>query len=283
MSTKRISGRRLSRYVGTTHCQFPYHAPTNERRGTGPLLQRATIDTLPDGPLLEIFSFYVEEAYEACDPDEVLGIKQLESWRPLVHVCQRWRYLVFASPLRLKMRLVCTSGTPVRNMLNIWPPLPIVVGTRFPGFYTRSRMGDDSKDVDDITAALEHRDRVCQIGLSGMDLPFDQLPVFAAILHQSFPALTGLYLDTGSYESPILHPDSFLGGSAPRLQSLTLERIPFPELPKLLLSAKDLVQLRLLNVPHSGYISPEAMVTCLSSLTSLEIFFPFIRFPSISP
>jgi hypothetical protein len=64
-------------------------------------------------------------------------------------------------------------------------------------------------------------------------------------------------------------PDLFLGGSAPRLQTLFLERISFPGLPKLLLSATHLVQIYL-GILHSGYIPPEAMVTGLSVLTRLE-------------
>src|SRR6266852_8667608 len=59
-------------------------------------------------------------------------------------------------------------------------------------------------------------------------------------------------------------------GSAPRLQYLRLERVPIPGLPKLLLSATDLVHLSLCRIPHSGYISPEAMVTCLSTLPRLK-------------
>ena len=65
-------------------------------------------------------------------------------------------------------------------------------------------------------------------------------------------------------------PNSFLGGSAPRLRFLTLRGIPFPGLPKLLLSATHLTNLHLICVPHSGYFPPEAMVTVLSRLTSLE-------------
>jgi hypothetical protein len=49
-----------------------------------------------------------------------------------------------------------------------------------------------------------------------------------------------------------------------------LDSIPFPALPKLLLSATDLVCLTLLNVPHSGYISPDAIVTVLAVLANLE-------------
>ncbi|KAI0286438.1 hypothetical protein BC826DRAFT_1108870 [Russula brevipes] len=62
--------------------------------------------------------------------------------------------------------------------------------------------------------------------------------------------------------APAFLPDSFLGGSAPRLRSLDLNSVAFPTLRKLLLSASHhLVTLRLRNVPAAGYISPEEMVT----------------------
>ena len=64
--------------------------------------------------------------------------------------------------------------------------------------------------------------------------------------------------------------DSFLGGSAPNLRSLRLRGVTYPTLPKLLLTAKGLVDLRLLNIPFSDYISPDSMASCLSSLTKLE-------------
>src|SRR6266851_1810857 len=54
---------------------------------------------------------------------------------------------------------------------------------------------------------------------------------------------------------------------------------PFPALPKLLLSTNDLVTLHLHDIPRSGYISPEAMVTALSTLTSLEILDLLFRSP----
>jgi hypothetical protein len=64
-------------------------------------------------------------------------------------------------------------------------------------------------------------------------------------------------------------PDSFLGGSAPRLRCFFLD-IPFPGLPNLLLSATYLVKFWYINIPPSGYISPEAIVAVLSTLSSLE-------------
>ena len=84
-------------------------------------------------------------------------------------------------------------------------------------------------------------------------------------MQMPFPELVALYLSYG----PAL-PDSFLGGSAPRLRYFCLNNIPFPGLPNLLLSTTHLVKLTLHNISHSGYISPEAMATCLSMSTSLE-------------
>jgi hypothetical protein len=89
-----------------------------------------------------------------------------------------------------------------------------------------------------------------------------------AVMQVPFPELTDLYLlSDGLWE--VVLPDSFLGGSAPRLQYLSLDGISFPGLPKLLLSATHLVRLHLRNIPHSGYISPDVMLTVLSILTNL--------------
>jgi len=84
---------------------------------TGPLCRRVTIRTLPDEAHLEIFSFYVDQL-------EVEG-ENIEAWITLVHVCQRWRNVVFVSSHRLNLRLMCTGDRPVRKMLDIWPALPI--------------------------------------------------------------------------------------------------------------------------------------------------------------
>jgi hypothetical protein len=72
------------------------------------------------------------------------------------------------------------------------------------------------------------------------------------------------------YEWRTVLPDSFLNGSAPRLRTFDLDAISFPGLTKLFLSATHLVQLWLHNLHYSGYISLEAMVPYLSTLTNLE-------------
>ena len=96
------------------------------------------------------------------------------------------------------------------------------------------------------------------------------LDEFAA-MDESFPALTSLdlYCSVNDINVPVL-PDSFLGGSAPRLRSLVLIGIPYPSIGKLLSSTTNLVWLSLSNIPHSGYIAPETIVPCLSMLPKLE-------------
>jgi hypothetical protein len=117
-------------------------------------------------------------------------------------------------------------------------------------------------------AAVMYPDRVCDIRIC---LTSSQLQRLASVMQEQFPALIHLQFETPSYRHPApALPDAFLGGSAPRLRFLTLKSIPFPALPKLLLSATDLVELALLNIPHSGYISPEATVTGLAALANLR-------------
>ena len=79
------------------------------------------IDVLPDDVLLEIFDFYVDMSllYERKT--------EIEAWQSLVHVCRRWRSLVFRSPRRLNLRLHCTPETPARDTLDVWPALPLIV------------------------------------------------------------------------------------------------------------------------------------------------------------
>jgi len=188
--------------------------------------------------------------------------EQIEAWYALVHVCRQWRKVVFGSPRRLNLRLYCRAGTPVRETLDVWPPLPIVVMI----------YGDDEAwDEGDIVAVLERNDRVCGIDLWPGYVPNSRLEKLFAAMQQPFPELTRLQLHCEARdETAPIFPNSFLGGSAPRLQSLILGGIPCPGLPKLLRSAIHLVTLELSGIPHSGYFPPGAMVTGLSVLTRLE-------------
>jgi hypothetical protein len=117
---------------------------------------------------------------------------------------------VFAAPRCPGLRLVCTTRTRVKEMLDIWPALPIELRVHDPhGFNT-----------DNAIATLGHTDRICEIYVQNSDQdPFER---FAAAVQVSFPALTDLSLWSFCCEPPTL-PDSSLGGSAPGLRFLDFE------------------------------------------------------------
>jgi len=138
-----------------------------------------------------------------------------------------------------------------------------------------------SSRVGDTVVALGQNNRVCQVSLG---LANGQLGKVFAVMQVPFPELTELRLQLFSDgETPPIAPDSFLGGSAPRLRHFELDGVPFPGLPKLLLSATHLVDLHLSNIPHSGYISPEAMATLLSMLPSLKELVLHFQSPQSHP
>ena len=182
--------------------------------------------------------------------------RAVEAWQALVHVCRRWRSVVFGSPRRLNLQLSFGSGTS-GDMLEVWPALPLLISA---SVY--------QDDADNIAVALERSDRVVEIRLDIHEGPA-LTKVFAA-MHVPFPELTSLRIWSWSATMGTVLPDSLLGGSTPRLRSLDLHRIPLPVFPKPLLSATHLINLHLTDIPHSAYISPEAMVTALSALNSLE-------------
>ncbi|KAI0302762.1 hypothetical protein BC826DRAFT_966032 [Russula brevipes] len=224
---------------------------------------KATANKLPDDVLLDVFEVYLND-------NNPHGLGNLKGWHTLVHVCGRWRDIVFASPRGLNLRLLCNIDTPARVMLDIWPALPIEIHE---DWTRRCPTGPDN-----IIAALEHPDRVCSIELH--EFPSSAWEGLAAAMQAPFPELTHLdlwwSLSSGSFP-PVL-PDLFLDGSAPRLRTLKLRDIAVPALPNLLLSASNLVTLSISHLRYSEYISPASMVACLSSLSRLQTLsymFPF--------
>ncbi|KAH8995506.1 hypothetical protein EDB86DRAFT_2829420 [Lactarius hatsudake] len=148
-----------------------------------------------------------------------------------------------------------------RKNLSHWPEFPLTVHYFIPD------------DEGDLIAVLKHPDRVRCIEIITSSAGRE---VFAA-MQVPFPTLTRLELTGSANHVPHL-PDRFLGGSTPCLQHLHLEFISFPELPTLLMSARDLVSLRLEYIPPTSYIPPEAMAEGLAALTRLRTL--CIRFSS---
>ena len=124
---------------------------------------------LTDNVLLEIFDFFRNNHDHAS--------RTVWRWHLLVHVCQRWRQIVFASPHRLNLQILCTHRTPVRKNLCIWPVLPIVIDYHYSG------SGITPIDEDNVISALEHPDQVCYVRL---DITGSQLKKIASGMQEPF-------------------------------------------------------------------------------------------------
>ncbi|KAH9027485.1 hypothetical protein EDB83DRAFT_1914085 [Lactarius deliciosus] len=215
----------------------------------------ATINILPDDIFREIFAICLLDPYE--HPTLCMW-----EWQGLVQVCQRWRQIIYASPRYFDLHLCCTRGMPFRKDLSLWPEFPLIIQ-----YYIQ-------EDEDDLVAALGHPDRVRRIDL---DIASSKVVEAVTAMEVPYPLLTHLKL-TGNKDrdTPYLSK-RFLGGSAPCLQHLSLVDVGLLDLPKLLLSARDLVSLRLDNIPPWGHILPEEIVGGLVGLTRLKTL--SIRFP----
>ena len=224
--------------------------------GVGQVCRQLSIGNLPNEVLLEIFtSLGCHAAYMYA---------WLPQWHTLVHVCQRWRYVVFSSPSRLGLKIICTPKTRVREMLDIWPNLPIAVHKSLE--HTFEPMPKDC--MDEIVAALKHEGRICQIQLSYLRKP--QSERLTAVMQGVFPELTVLSLHSTFMHGASLEVDGLLGGFAPRLQTLRLHGIPLPFTPILLWSARNLLNLDLFDLPDYRGVSPEAMASNLAGLAKLK-------------
>jgi hypothetical protein len=235
---------------------FPQRIPTTTAL-TGEMSFQVTIEMLPDLALIEIFGFYIAEAL---DNNPFRDTK--EAWIILVHVCRKWRDIVFGSPNRLNVRLFFQARRCLRMMLDTWPPLPIHIWGSESHFW----------EVDNIVAALEHNDRIHKVELKGSSIFYMEQAM--AAMQKPFPSLTELAVNFFNETAGPVVSDLFLNGSAPLLRSLWLRSIQFPlsVLQNLLLSATNLVELRIWRIPDSGFISPETVVSCLSTLTRLDEF-----------
>ncbi len=192
----------------------------------------------------------------------------LWEWHRLAHVCRKWRTIVFASPHRLDLRLVYTYAKPVRESVDCWPTLPIAI------WYPTERLVPE--DEGNVVAALRYPDRICEINLT---VTRSLLSKSFVLLRAPFPALERLRLRSQDTMRSLILPTAFLGGVAPRLRDIHLDSTAFPMLPQVLLSAHELVSLRLDDIPNSGYISPESFATGLSVTTRLKYLKIFFLLP----
>ncbi|KAH9983247.1 hypothetical protein BJV74DRAFT_627584 [Russula compacta] len=285
IASRLFSPRAIITTVNATICRIFFKAqrmwdelsvgrktrPDNPADSLGP---RTTIEMLPDDVLLEIFDHHRLAALD-------YSLFETWEWHRLAHVCQRWRSIIFASPRRLDLRLVYTYRKPVRKTIDCWSALPISI------WYPRQVLYHPlpPSDEDNVIAALQYPDRIREINLT---LTRSLLAKLTPLIQDSFPMLE--YLQLGSREMleplvlpPLVLPSSFLGEFTPKLRHLNLDRTAFPTLPRLLLSATDLLSLRLYEIPNAGYFSPEALVTGLDATPNLKFLEIYFLHPTSSP
>ncbi|KAI9443736.1 hypothetical protein BJY52DRAFT_1216752 [Lactarius psammicola] len=231
-SPKRASARH--RDVSTQTIATPNQCPS-----------RATIGKLSDKVLLNIFRYFLDVSPR--------------HWPTLLHICRKWRHIVFASHRALHLRLKCTYGTPVLKILDCWPSLPIIVE------YGGSLELDSPtpKDEDNIMAALKQSDRVSSITLTVTNPLLEKI----SAIETPFSELEELVLLSRDCTWPTL-PGTFGWGT--RLRSLHLTRTASFVLPGLLYSSRNLVDLQLHEVLDPWLFSPEALTDALSGMAQLR-------------
>ena len=238
--------------TSTVFVQFPFLSRTDVL-AAGHLSQQVSIKKLSDDVLLSIFHHFLHASPQF--------------WHVLTHVCQKWRRIIFESPLSLRLRLYCTYGTPVLETLGYWPPFPLVVN------YGEIHRPPTPEDEDNIMAALEHTDRVRSISFTASSSLLKKL----ATISKPFLELEELVL-LSKDNSQLALPSAFWWGH--RLRTLRSIRIAFPSLPQLLLPSQNLVDIQLDEIPSVGYFPPEAFANALCGMTQLEtLSLHFISYP----
>ena len=220
----------------------------------GPLPQRVMIEILSDDDLLNIFHHFLHTSPQF--------------WHTLTHVCQKWRQIIFKSPLGLRLQLHCTYGTPILKTLGYWPPFPLVVN------YGAIHRPPTPEDEDNIMAALEHADRVRSISFTASSSLLNKL----STISKPFLGLEELVL-LSKDNSKLALPSAFWWGH--RLRTLRSTRVAFASLPQLLSPSQNLVDIQLDEIPSVGYFSPEAFANTLCGMTQLQTL--SLHFLSLPP
>ena len=205
-----------------------------------------TIGELSDEVLLNTFCYYLD------------GSPRL--WPRLVHICRRWRRVIFTARRILHLRLFCTHGTPVLKYLDCWPTIPIVI--QYGGSSELVPLAPE--DEENILAALNQSDRISSIHLTVTNLLLEKL----SAVERPVPNLEDLALLTQDSLQQTLPNHTFGWGT--RLRRLHLTRIAYFALPQLLYSSKNIVDLQLHEVLSPWLSSPESLTDALSGMAQLQ-------------
>jgi hypothetical protein len=222
---------------------------------------RTTIQILNDDSLLNVFYFCRSSVFEE-DEDGVVQLADWDSerwWYKFVQVCRRWRYLILGSASHLRLSLLCTCGTPVADMLEHSPPLPLII------HYNDENYDVTADEEEGIILALQHRDRIRRICLY---LPIPSLQKLITAIDDEFPILEYMLMTPpAKHDTQLIIPSTC---QAPQLRHLVLEHFSSPIGSPLLTSAVGIVFLLLRWIHPSTYPHPNHLLQSLSFLPQLE-------------
>jgi hypothetical protein len=239
--------------------------PTSKRR-------HSSIHTLNDDVLLNIFYLFRLDIQdeEWHQMNFVPHWDRQRWWYKLAQVCRQWRSLIYLSPSRLDLHLLCTYGTPVADMLTHSPPLPLTI------YYYHNHQETTAEDEEGIRIALRHRDRVHHVRLA---LPTSSLQNIISVMDEPFPVLERMYIKSQTDDDARLAlPKTF---QAPLLHHFALETVGLQIGCPLFMNTMGLVILALERIPSSLYFPPSHLLTWLSRMPQLEKL--VIRFQSPLP
>ena len=233
----------------------------------------ASIHILDDYSLLNIFDIYRPAIFDGDEGyvDLIKGGRAWDRerwWYELAHVCQRWRNVLLESASHLDLRLVCTNGTPVADMLRHSPPLPLVMDYRIGQEIT-------AKDEEGIIHALDHHDRVRRVRLH---MSASKLQKLIVAINGEYPVLEYLILQPSEWwnkRTALMLPETF---QAPRLRHLTLTGFAYPIRSQLLTNAADIVTLCLHMTHPDAYFQPNTLLQWISFMPQLETLVIFFYF-----
>jgi len=226
-------------------------------------LPSTSIHVLDDDSLLNIFRCYRPIAFDSDSVmDSTIRMSKWDRerwWYRLVQVCRRWRYLILGSASYLRLCLVCTLGTPVADMLESSPPLPLVVSYNHPHRFLTA--GEEKV----LLFALQQRDRIRTIYLQ---MPLRCLRKIVTAFDDKFPMLELLYIrHPAKGYIPLTLPPTF---EAPHLRHLNLHQFAVPMGSPLFTTAIGLMTLILRWDHPLTYSDPNYLLQTLSPLSQLH-------------
>ena len=240
-------------------------------------LQSTSIHVLEDDSLLNVFYLYRSAIFgDAVVGGRNIGKREWDRerwWNKLTQVCRRWRNVILESASSLDLRLVCTYGTPIADMLAHSPPLPLVID------YPEVDWDITAEDEAGIILALEKRDRVRRIRFA-MPVWNMQKFIMAIDSDQEYSKLESLIMEPSTEDSDnntvLKLPESF---QAPNLRHLLLRGFDLPIRSRLLTNAVGIVTLCLYMDHPVAYLRPDTLHQWISFMPQLETLLINFSFP----